>query len=253
MAAPPVRHVADFYSGRAGYALRDLPAGSLVVAASDGRCLGKSRTALWMAVFDDRAVVVTQHRLLEQVRRIVEPVGVSPELLADAVRAELLAACEQDGAIGAGLWPYDGIKLYCAETTYPPVDSPDVRQLSIETADEAIAALEAIGMPSTADYLLEDNAAFAYYLHGRPVAFAGTHPVGGFRDRIGNTMVATLEPYRRRGFGSAVISATTGALLGQGRVAVWGAAPDNVAALRTAAAVGYQVYCRVFELRFATA
>jgi len=96
-----------------------------------------------------------------------------------------------------------------------------------------------------------DDAAFAYFLDGRAVAFAGTHPVGNFSDRIGNVMVGTLDGYRRRGCGKALVSATTGRLLNQERVAVYGTNDDNVASIRTAQSVGYRTYCHTFQVRLA--
>ena len=67
--------------------------------------------------------------------------------------------------------------------------------------------------------------------------------------RIGNVMVGTREEYRRRGYAKAVVASTTAELLAQGRMAVYGTDEDNIASQRTAHAVGYQQFCRVFEIR----
>ena len=58
------------------------------------------------------------------------------------------------------------------------------------------------------------------------------------------------EEHRRRGYGKAVVSATTGELLRQGRVGVYGTATSNIASIRTARSVGYHPFATVFEARF---
>ena len=62
-------------------------------------------------------------------------------------------------------------------------------------------------------------------------------------------MIGLMAPHRRRGYGKALASATASELIRQGRTAVWGTGADNVPAIRTAYSVGYEVYCRLFEVR----
>ncbi len=111
-------------------------------------------------------------------------------------------------------------------------------------------ALGQVGAPDDADYFLKDGAAFACWVDGNPVAFAGTHPVGEFSDRVGNVMVGTLAEHRGRGHGKAVVSATTGKLLRQGLVGVFGTLTSNIPSIRAARAVGYHPFATVFAARF---
>ena len=246
----PIDHVADFYSVRADFPLAELRSGEVVVVGSDRRYRSKGRCMLWLAVLGDRALVSTQHELVEATRHVVEQARTPEELLAEDFTSSILRLCENALGPGAALRGYDGVKLYCCAEHYVRTDDPNVRRITHENTKHVMRHLREEGIPDDADYLLADNAAFAYWLEEIPVAFAGTHPVGEFSDRIGNIMVGVLEPYRRRGYGKALVSATTGELLRQGRTVVWGALADNVPAIKTAHSVGYELYCRLFEVRF---
>ena len=243
-------HVADFYSGRADYPLRNIRAGMIVVAGSDKRYRGTGRCCLWMAVMNDRAFVSTQHELVDEVRNLVGIAALPQELVRDDIRGRLVALCRDTLGDQNAYYLYDGVKLYCDEHTYIRIADEHVRKITHDTAADAIARLRSVDVPGDVDYLMADDAAFAYYVEDRPVAFAATHPMGDMSAGIGNIMVGTLESYRRRGYGKAVVSATTGELLRQGSVTVWGAYADNIPAIKTASSVGFQRYCRVFEVRF---
>jgi len=96
---------------------------------------------------------------------------------------------------------------------------------------------------------LAGDCAFAYFLDDEPVSFCTTHH-GYMSDRIGNLCVqGTLEQHRCRGYGKATASATTDNILRQGRIPVWGTSIDNIASIKTAKAIGYQVFCYVLEIR----
>jgi GNAT superfamily N-acetyltransferase len=201
-----------------------------------------------MMVLHDRAIVSTQYGLVDRVREVVREISTAGELLRGDVKAKLASLCAA-AAEGRPLRLCGGPKLYCAAGMHKVVRDPRVLRLTRETAHAAVGVLVLPGIEWSIDYLLHDNAAFAYFLGNRAVAFAGTHPAGTLADRIGDVMVETLEPYRRRGYGRAVVSATTGALIEQGRVAVWGTSHDNAAAIRTAESLGYQVFCHEFSVR----
>lgn len=250
MQSESIDHVADFYSIPADYTLRSLPRGKILVAGSKKRYKNAGRSILWAAVLKDRALVSTQYELVPTIRDLVMKASSPRDLLAEKMRNRLIALCAAILRPEEGCYVYDGVKLYCNERTYVPIADENVRRITRQTAGQAMARLRPVGIPDDVDYLLADDAAFAYYVEDQPVAFAGTHPAGPMSDRIGDAMVGTLEQYRRRGYGKAVASATTGELLRQERVTVWGAAADNVAAIKTASSVGFQLYCRVFEIRF---
>jgi hypothetical protein len=90
----------------------------------------------------------------------------------------------------------------------------------------------------------------AWLLPAVALAMLGPSRGSGAEDRVGNVMVRTLEGHRRRGYGKAVVSTTTGELLRHDRVGVWGALTTNVASIRTACSMGYQPFATVFAVRF---
>jgi len=188
---------------------------------------------LTLYVLGDRALVSTVPELAKPVEGLVSAVASPAELAAASVEQKLFTLCTQHVGGNAQLVPYSGLKLYCDEETYGRIVDEHVRRVTWDDAD----------------YFLKDNAAFAYWVDDSAVAFAGTHPVGEFSGRVGNVMAGTLEEHRRRGYGKAVLSATTGELLRQGRVAVWGTEATNVASIRTARFVGYQPFATVFAVR----
>lgn len=240
--------IAAFYSGRADYPLDSLRPGERVVAGSDRRDPDKGGAMLVLHAFADRCMVSTRHELIGEVEEII---AADPHAghLSELTLRRLAALCQRRLGDGGDCHVYSGVRMYCTAQMHVPLPDPHVRRITRANAPEVIARLRPEGMPDDVDYLLADDAAFAYVLDERPVAFAATHPVGSFAGRVGNVMVGTVEAFRRRGYGKAVVSATTGALLDQGRVALYGTAEDNVASIRTACAVGYEVCCRVFEVR----
>lgn len=246
----PVDHVAHFYSVRAGFPLGDLRSGEITVVGSDQRYRQNGRTKFFMAILHDRALVSTQHEMVAMVRPIVEKAEEPCQLHDEAIISSLIKLCAEATGDATDLYQYEGVKLYCDPENYVLVMDSNVRRITRRDAGEAIAALREVGIPDDVDYLLADNAAFAYYVDNAPVGFAGTHPVGEFSDRIGNICVGVLGRHHRRGYGKALVSATTGELLHQGRTAVWGTAANNAAAIKTAQSVGYNHYCWLLELRF---
>jgi hypothetical protein len=240
--------IADFYSERAGYPLRSLQAGQTVVEASDLRCSGRSGTVLQLHALADRVMVSTPPQLRDEVEEVVLKAQDEACLLTRGV-ADLSALCASRLGGANALYVYEGVRLFCTQDTYVFFEDANVRQITRQDALAVIAQLRDEGIPDDVDYLLADNAAFIYLVNGRAASFAATHPVGRFSDRVGNVMVGTVGEFRRRGYDKKVVSATTKALLGQGRIALYATTADNVASLATATAVGYQEHCRVFEVR----
>jgi len=241
--------VADYYSERAHYPLRTLEPGKIVVDGSHLRyadaCLPPPRRCmLWLAVLDNSAIISTQYELLDDVRGVLASIPNPADLLREEARESFVTLCNSH-APNEELYSHCGVKLYCDTAMFAPVRDPNVKKLTDETVHHAVGIL-VLHHP---EYLLHDDAAFAYFLEDTPVSFSGSHPAGSMSDRIGDVMVETLEPYRQRGYGKAVISATTQALLERGRVAVWGTSEDNAAARRTAESVGYETFCHVFMIR----
>ncbi len=244
------KRVADFYSRPAGFPLVDIAPGDTIVCGSDARYPGVGGSVLYLCCVDGRCLISTQHELVSEMQRFADTMTPS-QLMTSETREKLAEICYRCLDEDIECYTYSGVKLYCDRSAYLPIADDNVRKITRVNAGEAMTWLLDEGIPTDVDYLLGDDAAFAYYVDDRPVAFAGTHPVGDMSARIGNVMVGTHRDHRARGYGKAVVSATTGRLLDQGRVAVYGTSEDNVASQKTALSVGYQVFSHVFEVRSA--
>jgi GNAT superfamily N-acetyltransferase len=244
--------VGRFYSRRARHPLHALEPGAIVVTeptgANDPRAPHRS-WVLWMVVLADRAVLVASAEYTATLCEAVAAVGEPAELIKPETIADLTTRCRALAGGSRDLQPYMGRKYCCDSGMLRPVHDANVQRLTPGNASGAMHALRSVGIPDDPAYLLAEDAAFAYYLDGDPVAFAATHPAGDMSGSVGDVMVGTLEGYRRRGYGKAVISATTAAVVARGKVAVWGMSHDNVGAMRTASSIGYQQYCELLELR----
>ncbi|MFC1525553.1 GNAT family N-acetyltransferase [Candidatus Latescibacterota bacterium] len=66
-----------------------------------------------------------------------------------------------------------------------------------------------------------------------------------------DTSLTTLEPFRRRGYGTQVAAALVQACLDAGIEPIWHTTPDNVASDRIARRLGYDVFatCTMYEVR----
>lgn len=77
----------------------------------------------------------------------------------------------------------------------------------------------------------------------KPVSVSGTHAVPHLADEIADMNVpGTLEANRGQGFGKTAVSATTEAILAQGKVPIYMTSDGNIASIRTARSVGYVDY-----------
>lgn len=250
MQSDPIMRVHEFYSRRAHFPLAELQPGRMVVTESEGRRTEKWQSVLAMYLMEDRCLISTSRSLVQEVAALKDRTQSIDEFGQPEVQDELLALCRDRLGDGAVCYTYSGPKLYCDGSSYAACHDGDVREITRANAGEAITHLLDFGIPTDADYLLADGTAFAYYLDELPVAFACTSP-SGESSRVGDMMVGVKDGFRRRGFGKAVVSASTGAVLRQGRTAVYGTLDENIASIGTALAVGYRIYCRVFEVRIA--
>ena len=244
--------VGRFYSGRAGYPLHELEPGAFVVV--DSTDMNESRSThharvVWMWVMEDRAILASRPDHAPLLREVARGVAAPSDLMRPEMVRELTTRCSTLARSSRSLRPYLGRKYYCDAMMHRPVHDESVHKLTRENAPPAMRELRCVGIPDDLSYLLAEDAAYAYFLGDSPVAFAGTHPARTMANCVGDVMAGTLAEHRRRGCGKAVISATTGEVVSRGRVAVWGMSHDNVPAMKTASAVGYQQYCEVFELR----
>ena len=244
-----VVRAAGFYSARAGLQLASVPAGGRAVVVSDSR---SRRSALWMGVFDDRCVVSTNPELARNVDWVIQAVNCFPDLMREDVCGRLLdlcrESCEQPVVI------YRGVKLLCCAGDYAPFPNRGIRRLHKEDIPLVMRVFYPDIAADNPDYeteILGGGAAYGCFADAELVALAHTHHPGHMCGYVGDLSVeGTLESHRGVGCGRAVVAATTGEVIRQGRTPVWGMFDDNVVAKRTAASVGFRTFFRLFEVRY---
>jgi RimJ/RimL family protein N-acetyltransferase len=80
---------------------------------------------------------------------------------------------------------------------------------------------------------------YGVYADGRLVSAADVPDVPYMADRVAEPGIATLAPYRRRGYAQAAAGALLKHLLSDGRVPLWSCAAHNVASRRLAENLGF--------------
>jgi hypothetical protein len=96
---------------------------------------------------------------------------------------------------------------------------------------------------------IKDGIAFGVFHQGKLVSIAEAPAIGPMQDAIEEMGVDTLPGYQRRGYGKAVISGMTQAVLEIGRIPVYRCGSKNEASLCLARAVGYVKYADIIQFR----
>jgi GNAT superfamily N-acetyltransferase len=147
----------------------------------------------------------------------------------------------------AGVDPY----LYIADETFRPVATEGVRRLGPEDAP-LLAELHAHVDPRMTWYVEIDHpAVFGRFDGGSLVAVASHFLFEEFG--IAATGVLTHSEHRRRGHGTAVVSAAVAWALERGLVCEWITNETNVASLALARRLGFELHEIETEFRLGTA
>ena len=208
--------VGRFYSPPARYPLHTVESGAVVIAErtdSKERHPPHRRCVVWIGIMEDRAILTSVSEFTASLREVVAGITVPTDLMNPETIADVVTRYSTLAGGSANVRLYLGRKHCCDAEMLSPVHDVHVHRLTRENAPDAMRVLKPVGIPDDLTYLLAENTAFAYFQDDIPVAFAGTHPTGDMSDSIGDVMVGTLAEHRRRGFGQAVISATTGAVV----------------------------------------
>lgn len=138
------------------------------------------------------------------------------------------------------------LRLSVSRESFRPVDGAARRLRGRDLADvDALQRSEGFGFHSAA--ALDDGVYYGVYNAGRLVAMAGTHVVA---PEVGVAIVGnvvTHPRYRRRGYGTAVTSAVTAALLETCPFVLLTVEERNETALRIYQRLGYREECRLIE------
>ena len=133
------------------------------------------------------------------------------------------------------------VSLTCTSTTFRPCQSYPVRWLDWEADFERAQGLWPSDFPLTREIWEEAReAGYRYCGVVEGDTLVACAAVWRYSDAAWEVAaVRTLEAYRRRGYGQAVVSFATAYILAQGRVATCHTEVRNLAMRRVAARVGF--------------
>jgi len=204
--------------------------------------------AIWVHLWQARAIISVRPDLFEKLQA----------LLAERPAPEELRTPEWRTRLGSLLKPGEQSRLvhvlYCRPERLRLFTRPECRQLR-EADVEAFVKLKLTLYPEcdpeclATDILrnIRDGIAFGCFHEGQLVSVTEAPAIGHMQDLIEELGVDTLPEYRGRGYGKAVVSATTKAILDLGRIPVARIGAANEPALRLAASVGYEKYADIIE------
>ena len=143
---------------------------------------------------------------------------------------------------------YYGDPHFTLQRPAPAISDPAVRLLTpadLPLLEAAPATVRGAGFGS-ARALLKDGIVAAAIVNDAVVAIAHT---SAMTERHADIGVATLEPFRGRGYASAAAALVARAIQASGRTPVWSCGETNHASLRVAAKLGFErVLRRVYVI-----
>lgn len=236
--------VSEYLGRRMGAALTELPRfGTLIVETPRRlrreRSYGYVRALWWARLADGRSVVSVPPGAAEAIRpltaAVTGPHGLWDAELADRLRPPIDAVLR-----GAGCPPTNrvlyGRQFACNAALLRRHRCGDCRRL----LDESIPPAEGLTLPV---HCFPDGVVYGVVADGMVVSVAHAHRSGLMEDRVADLGVpGTAVPYRMNGYGKTVASAVVAHVAKAGGEALWSCAPDNAAAVATAASVGFRPY-----------
>lgn len=190
-----------------------------------------------------RCLISLDDRLLQFTNELQSFPCVPNRLISCAIHAKVRDMCRTQFGDDACIYILADRKYYCTRRGLRVYELEGLQRVTEGNVDEIMSAL----IPGIADhpsyiesdYLLNHGPAFAWYVDGKPVGFAGTHS-SGMCDQVGNIgMVFVKDAYRGRGGAQALVSHVARALLEVDRLPLYGCDVDNVESWRTAESVGF--------------
>lgn len=134
-----------------------------------------------------------------------------------------------------------GYQFYIDRLLFRPQFDPRCRP--VRRSDPAAEMLEHRHFFSYSGVSIERGDVFGLFVDNDLAAYAYAKPRGDLVSTIG---VVTVEPYRRRGFGKAVVSAVTREILDRGKIPVYDCEQDNKASAHLARSLGFRFYAEDF-------
>ena len=206
----------------------------------------------WLLCTNGRYVISAHPDIVAPLRDYVAHIVNADELMRHRHDDALLTICKPVLPSGVEL-SLSGIspKYTCDSVDRRFLDNPHVRALAWEDLPVVWQYLRDSGIALTE---VRKGTTYVYYHDEQPVACSGAVPLKQLSDELVEVgMALTLETMRRRGFATAVVAAATNAVLAEGRTPLYSTQEKNIASQRTALAVGYREYGRMFMVRYRSA
>lgn len=215
----------SFYAEALGCEPQDLNSGQVLVITNEGIaqvCIAAGSPLALLAVDTGRGAVFSARPDIAPLLHHLVGAAECPVL--DGRLCSLVE--DAIGSVVRGWW-FRGKRLYCDAARFRDQTIGEVR--TVTTTDEAAAAL----------HRRWGGEVFGQIVDGRVVAWAAVKP---FSHIEWDLRVDTLEEFRGRGYAKSVVSAAVKHILSRDRIAGWGCDRTNIASLRTAESVGFEVY-----------
>jgi hypothetical protein len=205
---------------------------------------------LWVQVFRGRAIFSVRPDLFLALKRLLAE-GPTPRELCT------LKWCKKVGSLAGreGIGRLERV-LYCDFEHHHPFEIPECRRLRDSDVGRFVEMKLHLNPNCDPDSLardikrnINDGIAFGVFLKGELVSVSDAPAIGPMQDEIEEVGVETFPDCRKRGYGKAVISAMTQAILGIGRIPVCRCGVNNEASLRLARGVGYMKYADIIQIR----
>lgn len=254
MSKPVIEIIDDYFSRYLGYELGRVGRGQTVAVPSERRQRDEKgwgyTVAIQIHVSHERAVISSRPDLFESVEQLLVQEPKPVELLTVEWRHRIgqLVDPDQLGKLN--------VVLYGKSDSCPMVKNPKCRPLSESDVESYVRmkldlypAVNAENLATDIRRNIGDGIAFGVFDTDRLVSVSEAPAVGHMQDQIDEVGVDTLPEYRRKGYGKAVVSNMTKAILDLGRIPIYRYNPANEASLSLAKAVGYEKYGDIVEFR----
>lgn len=244
--------VDQYFSIYLCYPISQVKEGQIIPAPCNRRLrpeIGWSHTvAIWVQIFRERAVISIRPDLLEPLKR----------LLIKAPEPSQLYTLEWQKKIGSLISLEETVGLvhvlYCTPGNLRLFQVPECRKLRdsdielyVKTKLDLYPECDRNSLVRDIQRNIKDGIAFGVFQEGRLVSVSEAPAIGNMQDLIEELGVDTLPEFRRRGYGKAVISLMTKAILDVGRIPIYECSFKNEASIRLAKAVGYEKYADIIE------
>lgn len=206
--------------------------------------------AIWVHIFRERAVISIRPDLFEALKKMLTEIS-SPSQLYTIEWRKKVGSFISSGEIGRL-----GHVLYYNLEHCRLFKAPGCRRLEDSDVNAFVRMKLNLYPECDPDCLatdirrnIKDGIVFGVFQEGKLVSVSEAPVIGHMQEPIEEVGIETLPEYQRRGYGKAVLSATTNAILNIGRIPIYRCSSKNEASIRLARTVGYEKYADIIEFQ----